>query len=45
VTYRKGKHALLEEDFAAHRGWREMSLNYIAQHILGSPRSDWSIGR
>ena len=38
VSYRREKRALLEEDFPAHRGCREMILNHIAQHTLGLPR-------
>jgi hypothetical protein len=43
VSYRADKHALLEEDFPAHRGRREMILNHIKQHTLGLPRPYRSI--
>jgi len=45
VSYRAEKQTLLEEDFPAHRGRREMILNHIAQHTLGLPRPYRSIGR
>jgi len=41
VTYRAEKHALTEEDFPAHRRYREMTLNHIAQHTPGLPRVCW----